>query len=98
MCHAFRMGIEWGDAEVEKLAKEISEATGKTETEAVREALRERHERVVPERRRRGKRYATLHEFLEKEIWPHIPPEELDQPPLTKAEVEEILGIGPEGY
>jgi hypothetical protein len=39
-----------------------------------------------------------MRRWLETEIWPHIPPEELDQPPLTKAEVEEILGIGPEGY
>jgi hypothetical protein len=98
MCHAFRMGTDWGDAEVERLAKEIAAQTGETEGEAVREALRERHARLVPQPCRRGKRYATMHEFMEKEIWPHIPPEELDKPPMTKAEVEEILGIGPEGY
>jgi hypothetical protein len=40
----------------------------------------------------------TMQEWLEAEIWPHIPDEELGQPPLTKAEVEEILGFGPEGY
>lgn len=93
----FPHGNRLGDAEVEKLASEIAAVTGETETEALREALRERHERVVPKSRHRGNRYATMQEFLEKEIWPHIPPEELDRPPMTKAEVEEILGIGPEG-
>ncbi len=40
----------------------------------------------------------TMQEWLEAEIWPRIPEEELGRPPLTKAEVEEILGFGPEGY
>ncbi len=97
MCHALGMGIDWGDAEVEKLAKEIAAATGETETETVRESLRQRHERVVSKPRRKNT-YPTMREWLEKEIWPHIPPEELGKPPMTKAEVEEILGIGPEGY
>lgn len=91
------MGIDFEDAEMRKLATEVAEMTGETETEAVREALRERRERVGPKPRRQTK-YPTMREWMEKEIWPHIPPEELGKPPLTKAEVEEILGIGPEGY
>jgi hypothetical protein len=98
MCHASRMGIDWGDAEVEKLAREIAAATGETETEAVRVALRERHDRLGAKPRKRKRPEMSMHEWLEREIWPHIPPEELGKPPLTKAEVEEILGIGPEGY
>jgi antitoxin VapB len=35
--------------------------------------------------------------FLEREIWPLVPPGEMGRR-LTKEEEEEILGIGPEGY
>jgi|GEM_PF-5433432 len=44
-----------------------------------------------------GKPQRSMQEWLETEIWPHIPEEELDKPPMTKAEVEEILGFGPDG-
>jgi len=36
-------------------------------------------------------------EYLQKEVWPHIPPEDRGTV-LTKEEQEEILGIGPNGY
>jgi hypothetical protein len=39
----------------------------------------------------------SMQEWLEKEIWPHVPKEELGRSPLTKAEKEELLGYGPEG-
>ncbi len=38
----------------------------------------------------------SLQEWLETEIWPRIPEEERGRP-LTKEEVEDILGFGPEG-
>jgi hypothetical protein len=46
-----------------------------------------------PERR---KRPASMQRWLETEIWPHVPPEELGGPPLTKAELGEALGYSPE--
>jgi antitoxin VapB len=92
------MAINIRDTETERLASEVAEMTGKNETAAVRDALRERRDRLQSESVERRKRPASMRRWLETEIWPHIPPEELDQPPLTKAEVEEILGIGPEGY
>ena len=38
----------------------------------------------------------SMQEWLEQEIWPHIPEKELGKP-LTKEEVEDMLGFGPEG-
>ena len=91
------MALNIKNAETEQLAAEVAELAGESKTQAVTVALRERRERLrrgttVEERRER------LRRVLEEEIWPLIPPEELDRPPMTKAEREEILGIGPEGY
>lgn len=91
------MALNIKDAETEKLVTEVAEMTGSTKTGAVREALREKRHRL--ELRGGGQRpQQSMREWLETEIWPLIPPEELDRPPLTKAEVEDILGYGPEGY
>jgi antitoxin VapB len=93
------MALNIKDPETEKLAGEVAEMTGDSKTGAVREALRERRDRLGTARRPKAlEKYGSMQEWLENEIWPHIPPEELDQPPMTKSEVEEILGFGPEGY
>lgn len=92
------MALNIEDKETERLAAEIASRTGETEIEAVRQALRERHERLVPPSGRRNREPGSLLRYLETEIWPLIPAEERGRPPMTKAEREEILGIGPEGY
>jgi hypothetical protein len=43
------------------------------------------------------KRVQAIREYLEREVWPHIP-REFRGKKLTKREREEILGIGPDGY
>lgn len=86
------------DTETEKLAAEVAEMTGTTKTDAVREALREKKRRLeMDANRREGKPKRSLLEFFEEEIWPLIPEEERGKPPLTKEEVEDILGFGPGG-
>jgi antitoxin VapB len=92
------MGLIFGGEEMEKLAAEVAKLAGESEGDAVRQALRERRDRLSLGPAGKKRRPPNMRVWLETEIWPHIPPEELDQPPLTKAEVEEILGIGPEGY
>jgi antitoxin VapB len=91
------MALNITDTETERLASEVAELTGASETAAVREALRERRDRVtsqpVPARRRPE---GGLRHFLETEIWPHIPEEHLGGPPMTKAERAEMLGYGPD--
>jgi antitoxin VapB len=92
------MALNIKDKETEELATEIASLTGDSKTGAVRQALRERRDRLSLETGARKKRPGSLLRFLETEIWPQIPDELLDRPPMTKAEREEILGIGPEGY
>ena len=87
------MALNIKDPETERLVAEVAALTGESKTRTVREAVAEKKRRLEAKRKRRD-----LFTFLEEEIWPHIPPEELGKPSLTKAEVEEILGIGPEGY
>ena len=82
------------DQETERLAAEVAALTGESKTAAVRTALRERRERLSVQS---GRRQSTLRRFLEDEVWPRIPPEVRDQPPMTKAEREDLLGYGPEG-
>ncbi len=87
------MALNIKDPETERLATELAAVTGETKTRAVKVALQERTARLA-----RRKRKKDILQYLQEDIWPHIPPEERGRPPLTKAEREEILGIGPEGY
>lgn len=92
------MALNIKDTETEKLAAEIAEMTGDTKTGAVREALREKKRRLELRSGSKEQRRKNMHEWMEREIWSQIPDELLDREPMSKAEVEEILGFGPEGY
>lgn len=97
--HHSTMALNIKDSETEKLAAEVAELTGDSKTGAVRQALRERRDRLRLESgHKEEKPYAGMTKWLETEIWPQIPDELKGRPPMTKEEVEEILGIGPEGY
>jgi antitoxin VapB len=91
--------MDFADEEIKKLAAEVAKLAGESAEEAVREALRERRDRLAPrpgaERRRPE---GGLRHFMETEIWPLIPEEKRGGPAITKAEKEEILGYGPEGF
>jgi antitoxin VapB len=97
-CHDSTMALNIKDPETEKLATEVAEMTGDSKTGAVREALRERKTRLELRGGGKGKPRRDIQEWLETEIWSQIPDELLDREPMTKEEVEEILGFGPEGY
>jgi hypothetical protein len=93
------MAPDFEDRETGKLAAEVARLAGESEGEAVREALRERRDRLRPGvSRRRPKSKQELLRFMETEIWPLIPVERRGGPAITKAEKEEILGYGPEGF
>ena len=88
------MALHIEDAEVERLAARVAELAKESETEAVRRALAERMEKLEPPVA--PQRCRNLREYLEREVWPNIPPDVLGKP-VTKEEVEEILGYGPDG-
>lgn len=95
------MALNIKDLETEQLATEVAELSGDTKTGAVRQALRERRDRLRLEGGGKvadEKPYRGMQQWLETEIWPQIPEELKGRPPMTKDEIEEILGIGPEGY
>ncbi|HEU0169672.1 MAG TPA: type II toxin-antitoxin system VapB family antitoxin [Chloroflexota bacterium] len=88
------MALNIKDPETARLAAEVAAMAGESKTRAVRVALEERKRRLELEGRKPKR---SLREFLEQEVWPLIPPEQRGQPPMTKAEREQILGYGPDG-
>ena len=89
------MALNIKNPEVERLVDEVAEIAGETKTEAVRRALLERRDRLNLSGRRRDRTEEFLR-FLEREIWPKIPPELLGRR-ITREEEDEILGYGPDG-
>lgn len=90
------MALNIKDAESERLAAEVAALTGESKTAAVRTALRELRDRLAHGEETADDRYQRLHRFLEEEIWPQIPPDQLGKP-ISKEEQEDILGFGPDG-
>ena len=88
------MALNIKNADVERLADELSRLTGESKTETIRKALDERRRRLkgpsVAERRQRVVR------FLKKDVWPTIPKKFLGRRP-TRAEEDDILGFGTGG-
>lgn len=89
------MGLNIKNLEVERLATEVAELTGETKTEAIRRALDERKGRLAG-RVARGSSQEATRRFLEREIWPLVPPEERGQR-MSKRKRETLLGYGKEG-
>ncbi len=79
---------------VERLATEVARRLGVSKTEAVRRALESALERA-PEPNGRDRR-ARLVAFLERDVWPFVPPGALGHAP-DRRERERILGYGEEG-
>jgi antitoxin VapB len=91
------MALSIKNREVERLAAELASLTGESKTETVRQALRERRDRLALDAGRDGGRADRLRRVLEQEIWPQLPAGELGQPRLSRAERESLLGYGPDG-
>ena len=89
------MAMNIKDPQTEALAAEVAALANETKTQAVRTALRERKERLQALQRRQ-RRAERIDRFLQEEAWPQIPEAALGQP-ISKAEREAILGLGPEG-
>lgn len=88
------MALNLKNAQVESLAKEVAQLAGESMTEAVRKALMERRDRI--RLTQGGRRKRDLRRFLETHVWPSIPRKLLGRA-VTKADVDEYLGFGPNG-
>ena len=93
------MALNIKDKEAEALVAELASMTGETKTGAVRQALRERLERL---RAAQGlvadpkKDAESMRRFFETEIRSLVPAKRRGLGP-TKAEREQMLGYGPDG-
>jgi antitoxin VapB len=89
------MAVNIKNNDVENLLNELALLTGESKTETVRQALLERRRRLTAQTTVRQPEIRLL-TFLEEEVWPQIPAEQLGVR-LTKAEEEAILGYGEDG-
>jgi antitoxin VapB len=83
------------NAEVERLADEVARLAGESKTEAVRRALSERKQRLA-HRVDPADRASRIRRFLEGEVWPLVPADEIGRR-LTPEQEDGILGFGPDG-
>jgi antitoxin VapB len=93
--YLYTMAMNIKDPQTEALAAEVAALANETKTQAVRTALQERKQRLQARQRRRH-RADRIERFLKDEAWPQIPDTILSQP-ISKADREAILGLGPEG-
>ena len=89
------MGLNIKDPETERLAAEVAAMAGESKTRAIRNALRERRERLAL-RVARPEPTADLLRFLRQEVWPAVPRSVLGKR-VSRKERESILGYGQDG-
>ena len=89
------MALNIKDPETERLAADVASLAGESKTAAIRQALRERRQRLLLARAGRG-RGDRMVDVLEARLWPNLPTG-VRGTPVTRAEQEAILGYGPEG-
>lgn len=89
------MALNIKNSDVERLVDEVARIAGESKTEAVRKALEERRQRLAFQVAPRNRREEVMR-YLEREVWPRIPPEILGRG-ISREEQDEILGYGAEG-
>jgi len=89
------MALNIKNEEVERLVEEVARLSGENKTTAVKRALVERRARLAL-RVADTDRGARLRRFLEREMWPRVPKDQLGKT-LSREEEDAILGYGPEG-
>lgn len=89
------MALNIKNQDVETLLDRVVALTGESKTQAVRKALEERQQRLALHF---GTQHNTirLQTFLQEEVWPLIPPDQLGTA-LTREAEEAILGYGADG-
>jgi len=90
------MALNIKDPITEQLVAEVATLTGQSKVATVRVALEEYLMRHTTHRQAGLPKHERLERFLHDEVWPITAPDGAN-PPTTKAEIEEILGYGPDG-
>ena len=90
------MALNIKNAEVERLVEEVADLAGESKTDAVRQALVERRDRLRLRRRRRARGEGFL-DYLEREVWPRAAEAGALGRRLSRKEEDRILGYGKEG-
>ncbi len=85
------MGLNIKNGEVERLATEVASLAGESKTEAIRVALLERRRRLQG-RGSAASKERRMRRFLEREVWPSVPADQLGKPP-SRQEIEKVLGF-----
>lgn len=88
------MALNIKNREVERLVTEVAGITGESKTEAIRQALTERRNRLALHIA--VKSHDDLLEVLEREVWSRVP-KRLRGKRISRRDRERILGYGPEG-
>ena len=88
------MALNLKNTEVERLAADVARLTGESKTEAIRRALEERRHRLSHSKS--DDRRERVLQFLKKRVWATVPKAQLGRR-LSRAEEDDILGIGPDG-
>lgn len=94
-CNLPEVALNIKNVEVEQLAEDVAKLTGESKTEAVRKALYERKQRLA-HRIDPADREGRARRFLERSVWPHVPPDVAGRR-LDRDEEDAILGYGPDG-
>jgi antitoxin VapB len=89
------MALNIKNRDVERLASDVAGLTGETKTEAIRRALEERKGRLAMRVVRKDRR-ADILQFLERDVWPLVPKNQIGRR-LTRRQEEDILGYGKGG-
>ena len=92
-CYTYTMPMSIKNPEVEQLAEELSRLTKSSKTEVIRQALREKKERLAATGST-GQRQRLL-AFLHDRVWPSLPKGASRR--LTRAQEERLLGYGKHG-
>lgn len=91
----YTIALNIKDAETERLAADVAALAGESKIGAIRQALRERKQRLLLAQGGRD-RADRLLEILEQRIWPSLPAG-VRGTTLSRPETEALLGYGPEG-
>ena len=89
------MALNIKNAEVERLVDEVADLTGESKTDAVRQALIERRERL--RLRQNGRRGESFLRYLRQSVWPKARRAGVLGKRLSREEEDEILGFGRDG-